>query len=119
MRRLTIARATTPSIKPAIIDSHGKPGIAGNTIGVETEIVVELLVVVGVLTTVSVDTDVLTTVVVNELVVVIDVVEALADVELVIEDTVVVVLCVVATCWPTTGGLAGSKWKMPASGVAT
>jgi hypothetical protein len=53
---------------PAIMDSHGKPGIAGNTIGVETEIVVELLVVEGVLTTVMVDTEVLTAVVVSELV---------------------------------------------------
>jgi hypothetical protein len=60
----------TPSIKPAIIDSHGNPGIAGSTIGVETELVDELTVVVGVLATVKVDTDVLTTVVVNGLAVV-------------------------------------------------
>ena len=48
-----------------MIDSHGKPGIAGKTIGVETEIVVELLVVVGVLMTVIVDTAELTMVVVS------------------------------------------------------
>jgi len=120
---------------PAITDSHGKPGIAGSTIGVETDIVVELLVDVGVLTTVIVDTDVLTTVVVSELVVIVDV-EALDEVELVIDEddegTVVVatelelevlcvllcvVLCVLVACWPTTGGLAGSRWKIPASGV--
>ena len=55
---------------PAMMDSHGKPGTAGNTVGVETLIVLKVLVVVGVLTTVIVDTDALTTVVVNELVVV-------------------------------------------------
>jgi hypothetical protein len=58
----------TPSTRPATIDSHGNPGIAGSTIGVETELVDELTVVVGVLTTVIVDTDVLTTVVVKGLV---------------------------------------------------
>ena len=102
---------------PAMMDSHGKPGIAGSTIGVVTEIVVELLVVVGVLTTVIVETDVLTTVVVSELVVVTGIVEALNDVELVTEAGVVVVATeldvelelVVVTCWPTTGGTAGSR----------
>ena len=51
----------TPSIRPAIIDSQGKPGIAGTTMGVEIKLVAELTVV-GVLPTVTVDTDVLTTV---------------------------------------------------------
>ena len=72
-----IARAVRPIISPAIIDSHGNPGIAGSTIGVETEIV-ELLVV-GILTTVVTETEVLTTVVVTELVVVIDSVETVED----------------------------------------
>jgi hypothetical protein len=45
--RLIVARAARPMIIPAMIDTHGKPGIAGNTIGVET--VAELDVVVGVL----------------------------------------------------------------------
>lgn len=58
-----------PRIRPAIMDSHGKPGIAGRTIGVETELVAELSVVVGVLTTVTVDIDVLTMVLISELVV--------------------------------------------------
>jgi hypothetical protein len=65
---------------PTMMDSHEKPGIAGSTNGVETEIVVELLVVVGVLMTVIVDTEVLTTVVVRELVVVTDSVAAEVDV---------------------------------------
>lgn len=75
-----------------MIDSHGKPGIAGKTIGVVTELV-ELLVVVGVLATVSVDTDVLTKVVVRELVVVTGIVDSLEVVELAIElDSLVVVM---------------------------
>jgi hypothetical protein len=96
-----------------MMDSHGKPGIAGRTIGVETEIVVELLVVVGVLTTVIVETDVLTTVVVSELVAVTGIVEALNDVELVTEAGAVVVAIelevVLVTCCPTIGGLNGSR----------
>jgi hypothetical protein len=59
----------TPRIRPEIMDSHGKPGIAGSTIGVVTELVDELIVVVGVLETVTVDTDVLTIAVVGELIV--------------------------------------------------
>ncbi len=106
---------------PAIMDSHGKPGTAGRTIGVETEIVVELLIVVGVLTTVIVETetDVLTTAVGIELVVATGIVEALDDVELVTEPGVVVVATgpdvefelalVLWTCWPTTGGVRGSR----------
>jgi hypothetical protein len=89
-RRLTTANAVRPSMIPAIMDSHGKPGTAGRTIGVETEIVVELLVVVGVLTTVIVETDVLTTVVVSELVVIPDVVDAFETMLLVANDEVVV-----------------------------
>jgi len=106
------------------MDSQGKPGIAGSTIGVETETVVELLVIVGVLTTVIVETEVLTTVVAGELVVTRDVEEALDDVELVIEDMVVVTIeleleleveleleleVVLVACWPTTGGIVGSR----------
>ncbi len=51
-----------------MIDSHGKPGIGGNVIGVETELVLDVEVdsdvdvVVGVLMTVVVTTDVLATV---------------------------------------------------------
>jgi hypothetical protein len=59
-----------PSIRPAIIDSHGKPGMAGSIIGVETELVAELTIIVGVLAIVRVDTDVLTTVLANGLVLV-------------------------------------------------
>jgi len=105
------------------MDSQGKPGIAGSTIGVETETVVELLVIVGVLTTVIVETEVLTTVVAGELVVTRDVEEALDDVELVIEDMVVTIELelelevelelelevVLVACWPTTGGIVGSR----------
>ena len=65
LTRRTTAIPMAPSMRPAIIDSHGKPGIAGSTIGVEMEIVDELTVVVGVLATVKVDTAVLTTVVVK------------------------------------------------------
>ena len=70
-----IARAVRPIISPAIIDSHGKPGTAGSTIGVDTEIDW----VVGVFITVVTDIEVLTTVVVTELVVVIDSVEVTGD----------------------------------------
>jgi hypothetical protein len=103
-----------------MIDSHGKPGTAGITIGVETASVVELLVVVGVLTTVIVDTDVLINVVVSELVAVRDIVEALDETELMklelinVEDTVdalallkVVVTTIVDCCtvfWNAPGG---------------
>jgi len=59
----------TPKIRPAIMDSHGKPGIGGITRGVEAELVSVLNVVVGVLETVMVDTAVLTTSVVGELIV--------------------------------------------------
>lgn len=81
---------------PAIMDSQGKPGIAGNTIGVETELVTEVLVVVGVLTTVIVDIEVLTTVVASELVVkeVVDVtgVDDVEVFELLSVETTVIVL---------------------------
>ena len=109
-----IARAARPIISPAIIDSHGKPGMAGSTIGVETEIIVEL--VVGVLTTVIVETDVLTTVVVSELVVVTDVVNGV-EVVLTTDDVLVAELDVefVVACCPTTGGVIGSRWKIPVS----
>jgi len=100
------------------MDSHGKPGIAGNTIGVETEIVVELLVVVGVLTTVKVETEVLTTVVVSELVavmgsVVLDVllvgvllceVEDVSELELVLWLLVCVLVCGCTVFWNDPGG---------------
>lgn len=65
LRRRTMARAVMPTIMPAMIDSHGKPGIGGNVIGVERELVLdsevdsEVDVVVGVLMTVLVTTDVL------------------------------------------------------------
>jgi len=103
LRRLRTARAATPSIKPAIIDSHGKPGTAGRTIGVETDIVVELIEVVGVLTTVIVDTDVdtdvdtevLTTVVVSELVVVEALEIELTELELVNVERLAVDCCTV------------------------
>ena len=60
-----------------MMDSHGKPGIAGSVIGVETV----LVLLVGVLTTVRVETAVLTDVTVRELVVVTDSVEADDDVD--------------------------------------
>jgi hypothetical protein len=62
LRRLKIAKATTPSIMPATMDSHGKPGIAGSAMGVETELV-DCVVVVGVFWIVTVDTEVLAAVV--------------------------------------------------------
>jgi hypothetical protein len=105
-------------IRPAIMDSHGKPGMAGNTIGVDVELVDVLVVVVGVLTTVTVDNDVLITVVVNELVVVIGIVALLVAVALELTlDTVVVtgvelvVVDVVEFVPPlvTVGGTTGSR----------
>jgi len=98
------------------MDSHGKPGMAGNTIGVDVELVDVLVVVVGVLTTVTVDNDVLTTVVVNELIVVIGIVELFAEVALELaldEDTVVVTGVVVDVEFVpplvTVGGTTGSR----------
>jgi len=58
-------------MKPAIIDSQGKPGIAGSTTGVELKAVEEVVAYEGVLATVSVDTDVLTSVLVDGVAVVI------------------------------------------------
>jgi hypothetical protein len=115
-RRLTIARAVIPTMTPTIIDSHGKPGIAGSTIGVETEIVVELLVVVGMLVTVTVDSA--ADVEVVELVMASEVVDSLDDDELALDEEVVAAVeleleFVVVACCPTTGGIAGSRWKMP------
>ena len=123
-----------PSMMPAIMDSQGKPGIAGNTIGVETELVTEVLVVVGVLATVIVDIEVLTIVVMDELVVddvmdelVVDDVIAVTGVgdveliELLTVETTVTVLVVgvdVVTC-ATTGGFRGSKWNIPARDTGT
>ena len=127
LRRLTIARSTVPAIKPMIIDSHGNPGMAGSTSGVDTELVVELVVGVSVGVTVTIDTDVLTTVVVRELVVVIgtvlmlDMVETAVDTEVVATELEValadVELALVVACCPTTGGLCGSRWNIPASGL--
>jgi len=57
-----------PSIAPAMIDSHGKPGIAGSVIGVVTAIELVVPLVVGVLVTVITEREVLMTVVVIELV---------------------------------------------------
>jgi hypothetical protein len=68
-----------------MIDSHGKPGIAGSTIGVETELVSELTVVVGVLSTVNVDTEVLSIVLATELVVSTVVTDSLDEVTLELE----------------------------------
>ena len=116
-------------MKPTMMDSHGNPGIAGRTKGVE--VVLELLVVEAVLTTVIVETEVLT-IVIGELVVATDSVGE--DVEVVTSETddveprelctvvlctvlLCVVLCVVVACWPTTGGLTGSRWKIPDNGV--
>jgi hypothetical protein len=102
-----------------MIDSKGKPGIGGRVMGVvtdEDDFTEDLLTVVPVLTEVLADVevigvvDVLTTGVEDEI-----------EVDVLTWDDVGVdeleVLWVVV-CWPTTGGLAGSKWKMPASGVA-
>jgi hypothetical protein len=108
-----------PRIMPAIIDSHGNPGIAGNVIGVETELVLEVAsdvdvdVVVGVLTTVVVTREVLTTVVVNELAVVTGVedVELLDVVEIELEVVTVVVDggAVVVTVPPPVPPVGGSR----------
>jgi len=107
------------------MDSKGNPGTAGNTIGVETE-----ALVTDVLTTVMVATDVLTEVTVSELVVVTgwvarDVVNVDSDVLVLVCETVeLVVVCVefsavVVACYscPTTLGLSGSRWKIPARGT--
>jgi len=124
---------------PAMIDSHGKPGIAGRTMGVETEVVVTVLVC-GVLTTVIVETDVLTTVALAALVVtgIVEVsvefvtepdpfpvateLDAELEVDAELEDDVELEVTVgdeleVATCCPTTGGTAGSRWKIPVNAV--
>jgi hypothetical protein len=132
LTRLATAIAITPSIRPAIIDSHGKPGIAGSTIGVDTELVEELVVAVVVLATVKVDTAVLTTVVVTELIVVEGIVVALDDVtlELVIDvdalvvtgDELEVVSATEVEVVPplvTVGGTTGSRWKIPVRAVVT
>jgi hypothetical protein len=108
-----------------MIDSHGKPGIAGITSGVETVLLLELVVVVGVLTSVNVDTEVLTIVVVRELVEVtgVEVVDDVEDTELELDavDSVELelelVVVVVLACWPTTGGYRGSRWNIPANGL--
>ena len=104
----------TPIIKPAIMDSHGKPGTAGSTRGVVAELVVELTV--GVAATVKVDTDMLTTVVVNGLVVM-GMVVGLDDVALLVLDTVIVawvelgaLVVVEVAAWPlNVGGTIGSR----------
>jgi hypothetical protein len=113
-----------PRIRPAMIDSHGKPGMAGSIIGVETELVDELNVVVGVLETVTVDIEVLT-IVVDGVLVVTGTVEAVDIVLLVLvpdviedvvaseelEDVNVVEVEFVPPLY--VGGTIGSKWKIP------
>lgn len=52
-----MAKAAIPRIMPAMMDSHGNPGIGGNAIGVETVLmanVVSAAIVVGVVCTVVV-----------------------------------------------------------------
>lgn len=96
LRRLRIARAVMPRIMPAIIDSHGNPGIGGNANGVETELDCEVLaavVVVDELVTVKVATGVLAAVAVEalvelEVVTLVDVLPA----EVLVELTVVVLV---------------------------
>lgn len=103
-----------PTITPKIIDSHGKPGTAGITNGVETVLVLEVLVV-GVLVTVTVDGAEVVDVV--ELVMASEVVDVLDDVELSLDEVVVatveleleLVEFVVVACCPTTGGFGGSR----------
>jgi len=97
---------------PAIIDSQGKPGTAGIISGVETELVLNV-VVIGVLVTVTVDSVV--AVDVTELVVT-DSVFALDDVEVELSVEVVapaveleLVEFVFVACCPTTGGFVGSR----------
>ena len=77
----------------------------------------------GVLTTVTVDKEVLTLVVVTEVVGVV-----VATVTFVAELAVDCVVFVVSeleaevelvACCPTTGGVSGSRWNMPASGFVT
>jgi hypothetical protein len=106
-----------PKIRPASIDSHGKPGIAGSTMGVETELVDELIVVVGTVETVTVDTEVLTTTVVGELVVTGTIVVLLVALDSVVVawDELEAVAVVEVTVWLLyVGGTTGSRWKMPA-----
>ena len=120
-----------PNMSPAMIDSHGKPGMAGRTIGVVNAVVAEVIVGV-VLATVTVDTDMLGTVVVKELAIVLDIATVDAAVvgvtlTLVVDTSGVVAwvelvsavpdaVVVTVACCPATGGLSGSKWNMPAKG---
>lgn len=117
LRRLTTANTINPNIRPAMIDSHGKPGIGGSVIGVD---IVEVELVDGVLTTVvvwtevltDVLTEVLTMVVVNELVVV----AGGVDVELLklddVEATLVVVPAGVDDVVVTGAPAGGSRWNI-------
>jgi hypothetical protein len=117
-----------PTITPAIIDSHGNPGIAGSTRGVVAEDdVVTVCVTTAVVLTMEVEIDVLISVVVAVLAVVTvlpcDEEEELALLEvvlLVIVNVELPAVTVVVTSdppLPLVGGFSGSKWNTPASGI--
>jgi hypothetical protein len=124
-----MAMTMTPRIRPAIIDSHGKPGIAGSTIGVVTVLVAELTVVEGVLSTVTVDTETLAIVDSSELVVSTAWVVVLDDVTLELDEDTIVAdaeldaeVSVVSDEFDVVppplnvGGVIGSRWKIPVRG---
>ena len=102
---------------PARIDSHGNPGIPGicivlllNAVDVSVvtlvvvEVVMELLVLV---------VDAVMRLVEVEVVVVVAVVEVLENVD----DPEVTTIVVVPALEPAIGGLNGSRWNIPASGL--
>jgi hypothetical protein len=100
-------------IIPAIIDSHGNPGIPGSTNGVVVEDeVVTVSVTTAVVLTIDVETDVLVSVVALVAVTVLasEEVELLELVDTIVEPVLVCVkLFSVVVCWPTTGGFKGSR----------
>ena len=119
--RLMTPTVATPRMIPARIDSHGNPGIPGicsvlllNT--VEVSVLVLVRVEVEEETLVLVVDEVMTLVEVDVVVVV-----ALVDVVVIVADPpppVEVETIVVVPAEPlTVGGLNGSRWKIPASGV--
>ena len=118
--------ATRPTMIPARIDSHGKPGIPGNCIvlllnTVEVSVLTLVLVeVVGEVLVLVVDS------VMRLVEVDVVVVEALVEVNVyvpelsvIVDDPEVTTTVVVPAPEPLIGGLNGSRWKTPASGVVT
>jgi hypothetical protein len=124
--RLMTPTVARPRIIPARIDSHGNPGIPGTTrvlllntveVSLVTLVVVEvdreLLVLVVASVMRLVEVDVVVVVALVDVVVIVDDAPPLVEVE-----TIVVVPAPEPFPVPlTVGGLNGSRWKTPASGV--